>query len=220
MQDGDGHVLQNGNTRVFSIWSAIPPTIVLETRDDGGNLLFHYLLFFYMKHAYKGFVAVTVMALSFVVSVPVFAQEVPAGGGEVPTSCEEQNANLDRQIANKAVVHASLNARHDALEVRVNALIAKAQEKQVSTTQLEAAFAQMTLLSEAVNVAYDDMHAAWLTYQGRACEMSAEEWLAGVSYTNELAQTFEAAGDAVSHYLQSVLNPIIQQVTKQVLTTR
>ncbi|MEK7105062.1 MAG: hypothetical protein AAB865_00010 [Patescibacteria group bacterium] len=170
-----------------------------------------------MKNLSIGFIAIAMLFGFSAPSVSAKMVDDPSDGFVKPENCEEQNARFDAQMAKKAGVHANLNSNQAVLLERMDLEIGNGYEYGVDPDLLkraEAARVQVITNQTVLEAAYQRMLANWQTYAGQACYLEKQDWVAGISYTNTLAQSFEAAGKTSGLYLEAVVRPIMEDLTE------
>lgn len=166
----------------------------------------------------KTIAAVATFATLFA-GVPAFASEGTSGqrpAFEPAKTCEERNARLDMRIERKQAGQERLEARHEQFLERMEQLLADAETAGVDTTELSAAIAELEDYREVITADYDGLMGGMLDLQGEACNMTVEEWRAGMEEVKMYAQAHDEHGKEIRAFLTNTLRPAVMEVMGQV----
>jgi DNA repair exonuclease SbcCD ATPase subunit len=141
--------------------------------------------------------------------------------GQIPAftpakTCEERNARLDMRIEHKQAGQERLEARHEQFLERMEQLLADAQTAEVDTTELSDAMAELEDYREVITADYDGLMGTMLELQGEACNMTVDDWRAGMEEVKTYAQAHDEHGKEIRAFLTNTLRPAVMEVMGQV----
>lgn len=164
--------------------------------------------------------AALIVAISLFNAPPVLGDETEMidDYSYMADTCEERNSHLQEHIAFKTTVHNTLTANHEGLQARIEELLVRAVEGNVDRNlidRLQNASLKLDELFDEVETAFEALITYWTV---DACTMTEEEFAERVSHTTPIAQHFEATGRTITVYRESVVLPLVEEVTTAILT--